>query len=326
MRIAVPAGVLDVPETLGHGRVWHGVIRELRRLARVRLVAPGAREPRADAWLIDCGAGAIETSLPVVGQLHEAPWTDPLLRDHTTEAFNRAIEARVDEGVAVCSRLITASVATREQIARGLGYPAERIAVAPHGVDTKVFRPGAAREGGYVLFAASVHPRKNLGALREAMTRLAARGFGRELRLVLTQALDRDDSSALEAAACAPLEGVTVTRVEPRPDDAGLAALMAGCDAFCLPSLWEGFGMTALEALACGAPVVVSDRGPLPEVVGDAGVVAAPTPEGLEAALERVLAQPGLAQDLRGRARARAETFTWRRTAQGWLSAVEAAL
>ncbi len=59
--------------------------------------------------------------------------------------------------------------------------------------------------------------------------------------------------------------------------DAQLAALMAGADAVCLPSLYEGFGLTALESLACGAPLLVSDRGALPEVVGDAGVVSAPT-------------------------------------------------
>ena len=80
-----------------------------------------------------------------------------------------------------------------------------------------------------------------------------------------------------------------------RVTDAELAALMAGAAAFCLPSLYEGFGLTALEAMACGAPVVVSDRGALPEVVGDAGVIVAPSADGVRSALARILRDPELA-------------------------------
>src|SRR3546814_17178085 len=67
------------------------------------------------------------------------------------------------------------------------------------------------------------------------------------------------------------------------------AALMAGAAAFCLPSLMEGFGMAVAGAMACGAPVVVSDRGALPEVVGEAGLVVAPEAAAVEAGLAAVL-------------------------------------
>ena len=95
---------------------------------------------------------------------------------------------------------------------------------------------------------------------------------------------------------------------------------MAGAAAFCLPSLYEGFGLTALEAMACGAPVVVSDRGSLPEVVGDAGIVTAPTAAAIAEALRRVLSEPELAARLSAAGPARAAEFTWARTAAGWLA------
>ena len=77
-----------------------------------------------------------------------------------------------------------------------------------------------------------------------------------------------------------------------QPSDAELAGLMAGAAAFCLPSLYEGFGLTALEALACGAPAVVSDRGSLPEVVGDAALVVTPEAGAVAEALRTVLGDP----------------------------------
>src|SRR5581483_9722628 len=98
-----------------------------------------------------------------------------------------------------------------------------------------------------------------------------------------------------------------------------LAALMGGADVFCLPSVFEGFGLTALEAMACGAPVIVSDRGALPEVVGDAGIVTAPTAAAIADGLRRLWGEPRLAARLSAAGRARAAGFTWARTGAGWL-------
>jgi glycosyltransferase involved in cell wall biosynthesis len=104
--------------------------------------------------------------------------------------------------------------------------------------------------------------------------------------------------------------------------DAGLAREMASAAVFCLPSFSEGFGLPALEAMACGTPVVVGDGGALPEVVGDAGVVCAPEPDAIAEGLRRALADPGLGQ----RGRERALRFPWRRTGEGWLAALRRAL
>src|SRR5581483_3003422 len=93
-----------------------------------------------------------------------------------------------------------------------------------------------------------------------------------------------------------------------------LAALMGGADVFCLPSVFEGFGLPALEAMACGAPVIVSDRGALPEVVGDAGIICSTEPAEVSAAVARVIAEPELAERMRQAAIERAAGFSWART------------
>jgi glycosyltransferase involved in cell wall biosynthesis len=88
----------------------------------------------------------------------------------------------------------------------------------------------------------------------------------------------------------------------------------------------EGFGLTALEAMACGTPVVVSDRGALPEVVAEAGLVVAPDVDAVSGALERVLSDDDLAARSSAAGRARAVQFTWAATAAHWRRAVEAAV
>ena len=162
----------------------------------------------------------------------------------------------------------------------------------------------------------TVHPRKNLAALREAISGVPAR-----LALVLSPAPDRPDSRELMAAARAELPG-GVDAFSGLPD-AGVAALMAGAAAVCVPSLSEGFGLTALEGMACGAPVVAANRGALPEVVGRAGVLVEPDPEGLRAGLARALEDRG---ELRAAGRERARAFTWDAAAAGWRRSLERAV
>ena len=104
-------------------------------------------------------------------------------------------------------------------------------------------------------------------------------------------------------------------------DEVDLSTIYSAADCFAFTSLYEGFGLTPLEAMACGAPVVCSNRTSLPEVVGEAGLLVEPTdPAALSAAILRVLTSAETAQELRARGIARAKQFTWERTARQTLA------
>jgi glycosyltransferase involved in cell wall biosynthesis len=292
---------------------------------------------RPHVWLADGHTELPPAGGPLVVQLHEAGWHQPELRATLDPAFYEVISHQTEIAARVAARVITPSDASRRDLVAAYGLDPERVHVVPHGVDP-AFSPAArggralvarARGGAeapYVLFASALHPRKNLAALRDAMEGLAAEGFPQILVVAGSAAADRADTSDVEREAVAELPGAPGRVVRIRgADDLALAGLMAEADAFCLPSLHEGFGLTALEAMACGAPVVVSDRGALPEVVGDAGLVVPPTGSDVREALRLLLADPQVAQRLRHAAIERAHPFTWARTGEGWLSVLKLA-
>jgi len=336
LRVAVPAHLLALAPIGGHAKVWHRVLAELGD--QVEIVAAGPRRLRRPDVVLCSGHDNLPLGrAPLVAQIHEAGWRDPELRATLSPAFLEHIAPRTEAATRRARLVLTGAQRVAEDLTAAFGIEPGRLRVVPHGVDPG-FTPEAtggaglvARAGDgtvrpYVLYAASLHPRKNLGALREAMTRLAGEGSEQVLAVAGGPAADRPDSSALEAAAAADLPGFPgrVVRLGV-PSDAELAALMAGADAFCLPSLYEGFGLTALEAMACGAPVVCSDRGALPEVVSGAAVLVAPTADSIADGLRRVLRQPALAARLRADGPQRAAEFTWSRTAAGWLAALREA-
>jgi len=165
----------------------------------------------------------------------------------------------------------------------------------------------------YVLFVGNFMPHKNVEGLLRAWASLPAT-LRATHRLVLAGG-DAERRPRLEALA-RDLD-VTASVVFPgRIDDVDLPALYSACAAFVLPSLDEGFGLPAVEAMACGAPVIVSDRGALPEVAGAGAAVVDIGAEGaLAAALARVLREPEHRHGLRCRGRARAADFATDRTA-----------
>jgi glycosyltransferase involved in cell wall biosynthesis len=304
--------------------VWRSVLAELRRVAEVKLVRRG----RADVWLSPATTASVPGQ-PLVLQLHEVGWHDPELRAYLGPDFAEHLERHTAANLQAAARVITPSQASRRQLLEATGFPAERVHAVHHGVDHHRFRPGLPggrdRLGGpYVLFVGVLHPRKNLEGLRSALAELAGRGFPHHLAVIGNPPADRAEPDNLQASLELPnwpgrlrlLRGI---------EDADVASLMAGADAFCLPSFYEGFGLPALEAMACGAPVVVSDRGALPEVVGEAGLVVAPQPEDILQGLTRVLEDSRLADRLRAAAVRRAAGFSWQKAAQGWLEALRQA-
>jgi glycosyltransferase involved in cell wall biosynthesis len=102
--------------------------------------------------------------------------------------------------------------------------------------------------------------------------------------------------------------------------------LLGGADALVFPSLYEGFGLPALEAMACAVPVIAGNASSLPEVVGDAGLLVDPVDvDALADAIGRVLADEGLRQELALRGLARSREFSWERAARATLAVLEAA-
>ena len=219
------------------------------------------------------------------------------------------------------SAIIADSEHSRRAIVARLGIAADRIVVIPVGLGPE-FRPAtptaAQRERyglglRYALYVGNFLPHKNLSRLLRAWSALAA-PLRAGHRLVLAGG---DQSRRPALAALADSLGLADAVVLPGlVDDADLPALYGGATLVVQPSLEEGFGLPALEAMACGAPVVASRRGALPEVVADAGLLVDPEDEhALAAALARVLVSADERAALTRRGLARAGDFTAERTA-----------
>lgn len=288
-------------------------------------------------WLTQGPADAIQGDEPIVAVNHGSAWTvEPRFWDFVPREFAKLLIADTEATLEKASCIIAPSEYTRSGLVEYYGFSEERVFAVPHGVDSTLFRPD--RRGGaalvenslgqrrpYVLFASipSIQ-QKNLAGLRTALGRLIDRGLPH--CLVIAGGTAGGESEALLAEIAADLPGHPGSVVWlGSVDDHRLAGLMAEADAFCLPSHFESFGLTALEAMACGAPVVVSDRGALPEVVGDGAVVADTTPTALEEALSEVLTNGDVASYLRAAGLSRAKRMSWARTADGWCAALRTA-
>lgn len=173
-------------------------------------------------------------------------------------------------------------------------------------------------EGGYFLHLASDDPRENSEMVVEALHALAR--LGEHPTLVVAGPL-RAKHAELERLARE--RGVADQIVWLGfATGAELPDIYRGALAYLDPSLYEGFGLQALESLACGVPAITSDRTSLPEVVGDAGFLLDPFDiNGFAEAMRRILNEPALREDLRRRARAQAAAFTWERTVRSTLAA-----
>jgi len=228
-----------------------------------------------------------------------------------------------------CRQILTNSSFTAGEIQRCTGVPLERIAVIPLGVDLLRFQPAAPldpRQASrpYLLHVGQAYPHKNLARLIRAFAAVAS--AQPELELVLTGKPHASETTRLQALVA---ELGLQQRVQFRPyvPSAALPGLMAGALAFVYPSLWEGFGLPVLEAMASGTPVLTSLGSGTEEAAGDAALLVDPWDQGaLTAALRDLITQPRLRDDLRQRGLERVRGFSWERTAQTTQTAVGAML
>jgi glycosyltransferase involved in cell wall biosynthesis len=239
--------------------------------------------------------GPVRTSTPLVVTVHDvAVFRHPEAFPRWTRAYSRFAVPRV---LRAARRVLAVSEFTASELGAVLGVPREKIAVTPNAVDD-VFTPhGPASDGDYVLAVGTLEPRKNLARTIEATARL-----GLELRVVGARGWGDVDVS-----------GSRVTLLGEVSDEE-LARQYRGALCVAYPSLYEGFGIPVLEAMACGVPVATSAGGATEEIAGGAAVLVDPIDVaaiagGIEEAIRR-------RDELRVLGLERAGAFSWDETAR----------
>jgi glycosyltransferase involved in cell wall biosynthesis len=244
--------------------------------------------------------------------------------ERTTREIRRDYAALAPAAVRRADHVLVNSQHTAADVERRLGVAADRITVCSPGAPPWPRRT-VEPPGGYLLFFGTLEPRKNVGMLLDAYTRMLA-DFPVAPTLVLAGGTPPEAAPLLERAALAPLAGRVEVRGYIDPD--ARASLYNGALALVLPSHTEGFGIPALEAMTVGVPVLAAGRGALPEVVGDAGLLFDPGDSaGLAVLLKRIATDAALRDRLRDAGWRRAERFKWsdsaRRVREAWTRAVE---
>ena len=292
-------------------RVWDAGRFDLLRVHSLRFVGPSALWARRRFGL----------DVPVVAHHHHL---DP-------SPLNRLIERRV---VDAADRVVVGSDFARRQLATELGCRTDHVSVVPYGVDER-FAPRPRRpdlvaryglDGAVVaLFFGGLKPRKNLPLLLDVFARVAPAAPAARLLIAgggsLRETLER------RARALGLGDRIVFTGYVPEAEKVDHFNL---ADVFVFPSALEGFGLAVGEAMSCGLPVLASDRGSIPEIVGDgeSGLLADPAaPERFAERLAALLADAGLRQGLGRAGRARVEArFRWDRCVAATAAVYEATL
>jgi glycosyltransferase involved in cell wall biosynthesis len=233
------------------------------------------------------------------------------------DALNLKLDAA---GLCRADALIAVSEHTRRELVELLDVEPEKVRVVPEGVDPAAFRPVARRllDDPYVLYVGSEQPRKNLVTLFRAFARLLQRWPG--LKLVKVGAPGGPEAPFREQTLAHAREHRVLSKIvfAGRVSHDELLAWYSGAVCLVQPSLHEGFGLTPLEAMACGCPVLVSSGGALPEVTGDAGVVYGTSGDAgaLAREVSRLLESDAERAALSRAGLRRAKRMTWTRTAR----------
>ncbi len=220
-------------------------------------------------------------------------------------------------------KILTVSEASKRDIIRFLNVPADKVIVVYNAIDERFgvapseeaiarVRERYQLDHRFVLYVGNIKPHKNLVRLVEAFDRLRARGFDDLTLLIIGDEISK--LPALRRAVHSHKLHKRVRFLGYLPDDT-LAVLYRLAGVFVFPSLYEGFGLPPLEAMACGAPVVTSNVSSLPEVTGDAAVLVDPyDADSIADGVAKVLSDPALRDEMRAKGIARAQEFSWERS------------
>jgi len=246
----------------------------------------------------------------------------------------RVLGPALHRAAAQADRILVDSEATRRDVLLHLGVPGWKVVTVPLAPSPHC-RPRDAGElvdvlaryglayRQYLLHLGTIEPRKNLPCLLRVFARLRREGL--ELPLVLAGSAGWDNGETERTARDLGV-GSSIVRTNYVTDE-DAASLLAGAALLVYPSLYEGFGLPILEAMACGTPVVASNTSSIPEVAGNAAILVPPTDEGeILAAVRSVLKDQDRQEDMRRRGLARAATFSWERTARETLAVYRAAV
>src|SRR6266511_1033138 len=298
------------------------------------IVRAGARE-RIDLLHCPYWSNPLWSPWPTVVTVHDV--IQFVLKEYAWRKISRLYFGLVSRAARRADAIITVSECSKRDIVKLLRLPPERIHVIGNAVDEDTIYPvrdawllANMRErygigSRFILYFGGFDMRKNVPRLIEAYAQLPE-ALRREYQLVISgryqhlgHPLFPDPRVTVDRLG---LEGNVVFTGQIREQDK--APLYSAATVFAFPSLYEGFGMPVLEAMACGTPVVTSNRSALPEVVGDAGLLVDPTdPDALGAALLQLLSDRALRADLSERGLQQARSFSWRATAERTLAAYQ---
>jgi glycosyltransferase involved in cell wall biosynthesis len=270
----------------------------------------------------------IASPVPTIVTVHDLAF---IRFTQTFRAYNRAyldFATRLSVRRAAC--VLVVSEHTRREVVGMLGVPPERVVVTPNAVRghflppepaaLTAFRASKGLPERFVLYVGTLEPRKNLTTLLEA--------YAEVVRRHAVPLIVGGGKGWLYDAVFTRLEELGLreqVQFVGYIEEEELPLWYAAATLFVFPSIYEGFGMPPLEAMACGTPVVTSNSSSLPEVVGEAGITVSPhDPAGFAEAIDRVLSDSELHQELRERGLVQATRFSWRTTAERTLQAYHA--
>lgn len=276
---------------------------------------------------------------PAVITVHDiVPFLVRADKEQTTfrHPFDGLFDSLAMSGLKKAAALIADSEFTRQTLITNLGCPAQKIVVVPLGVQHETFRPlpvpaefyrrfGLDPHLRYLLYVGSENPRKNLPRLLDAFQEVHRR-FP-EVRLIKIGSPEYTIEARRLRSRIKELGLQDHVLFYDHVSDGDLALFYNMADLFVFPSLFEGFGLPPLEAMACGTPVVSSNAASLPEVVGDAALTIDPlNTEELLKALLSLLSDQSLAAKMSEKGLQRAAQFTWERTARETIAVYERVL
>ena len=284
------------------------------------------RREHADVFVNPDFTLPVACPCPGVIAVHDVAYA--LMPRHASLRARLYYAAFVSRSVSSAAAIVTLSQFSRNTIVRYFGVDKRKLVVARPAVDTQ-FSPVAtpvddavrSRLGirdAYILYVGLLGGHKNVRGLIAAYEAIADRGCPP----LLIAGKSCGDTPAIVAHAARSVYRDRI-RILPDVDAAALPALYRGAKLFAFPSLYEGFGLPPLEAMACGVPVVCSSAAALPEAVGDAALLVAPrNTDELAHAMQRVLASRTLQDELIRRGLDRARQFSWHDTAAVVLRAI----